>query len=70
MIANQDRPRVTEIVSSYVRHHQVPAEQLTAVIVEVHRALAGLGRAPPVRICGHARSSACRLSHPLAITNG
>ena len=33
------------IVSSYVRHHQVPADQLTVLIIEVHHALAGLGRA-------------------------
>jgi predicted transcriptional regulator len=54
-LAQEDRPpgvdlrHVEEIVSSYVRHHQVPADQLTALIVEVHRALAGLGRAPPVQ---------------------
>jgi predicted transcriptional regulator len=40
---------VAYIVSSYVRHHQIPADQLTALIVEVHRALAGLGRALPVQ---------------------
>jgi predicted transcriptional regulator len=54
MMANQDRPRVdpdhvAEIVSSYVRNHQVLANQLTALIVEVHRALAGLGRAPQLQ---------------------
>jgi predicted transcriptional regulator len=53
-MADQDPPpsvdpdRVAEIVSSYVRHHQVAADQLTALIIEVHRALASLGRAPPV----------------------
>ena len=43
-----DTYRVAEIVSSYVRHHQIAADQLAGLIVEVHRALAGLGRAPPV----------------------
>jgi predicted transcriptional regulator len=31
-----------------VRHHQVAADQLAGLIVEVHRALASLGRATPV----------------------
>ena len=48
-MADQDPPvdpdQVAEIVSGYVQHHQVPADQLTALIVEVHRALAGVGRA-------------------------
>ena len=44
-----DLDQVTHIVSSYVRHHQVPADQLGALIVEVYCALAGLGRAPPVQ---------------------
>ena len=52
-MADQDRPvdpdQVAEIVRGYVQHHQVPANQLTALIVEVHRALAGLGRAPPMQ---------------------
>ena len=43
-----DPNRVAEIVSSYVRHHKIAADQLAGLIVEVHRALAGLGRAPPV----------------------
>jgi predicted transcriptional regulator len=47
--ASVDPDQVAEIVSSYVRHHQVPADQLTALIVGVHRALAGLGRAPPLQ---------------------
>jgi predicted transcriptional regulator len=42
-----DPHQVAEIVSSYLRHHQVPIDQLTALIIEVHGALAGLGRAPP-----------------------
>src|SRR5215471_18887718 len=44
-----DPNRVAEIVGSYLRHHQVPADQLTALIVVVHRALAGLGWAQPVQ---------------------
>ena len=43
-----DTDRVAEIVSSYVRHHQIAADQFTALIVEVHRALAGLGQAIPM----------------------
>jgi predicted transcriptional regulator len=38
-----DPHQVADIVSSYLGHHQVPADQLTALISEVHRALAGLG---------------------------
>ena len=54
-MAEQDPPRwvdpyqVAEIVSSYVRHHKIAADQLAGLIVEVHRTLAGLGRAPPVQ---------------------
>ena len=51
-MAEQDLPpgvdpdRVARIVSSYVRHHQIGPDQLAGLIAEVHRALAGLGRAP------------------------
>jgi hypothetical protein len=49
-MAEQDPPpqvdQVAEIVSSYVRHHKIETDQLAGLIVEVHRALAGLGRAP------------------------
>ena len=54
-MADQDPPprvnprQVEEIVSSYVRHHQVPVDQLTALIIEVHRALASLGHALPLQ---------------------
>ena len=54
-MAEQDSPprvdpyQVAEIVSSYVRHHQIAVDQLVGLIVEVHRALAGLGRAPPAQ---------------------
>jgi predicted transcriptional regulator len=54
-MAEQDSPprvdpyQVAEIVSSYVRHHQIAADQLAGSIVEVHRALASLGRPPPAQ---------------------
>ena len=53
-MAQQGPPRVdpfqvARIVGSYLRHHQVGPDQLAGLIVEVHRALAGLGRAPPVQ---------------------
>jgi predicted transcriptional regulator len=44
-----DLDQVAEIVSSYVRHHQIAPDQLARLIVEVHRALAGLGRATPAQ---------------------
>ena len=42
-----DPDQVAEIVSSYVRHHQIAADQLAGLIVEVHWVLASLGRATP-----------------------
>jgi hypothetical protein len=42
-----DLYHVAHVVSSYVRHHRVAADQLTGLIVGVHRTLAGLGRVPP-----------------------
>ena len=44
-----DPHQVAEIVSSYVRHHQIAPDQLAGLIVEVHRALASLGRVTPVQ---------------------
>jgi predicted transcriptional regulator len=44
-----DPHQVAEIVNSYLRHHQVPVDQLTALIIEVHRALASLGHALPLQ---------------------
>jgi predicted transcriptional regulator len=41
--------RVARIVGSYVRHHQIAPDQLAGLIVEVHRALAGLGCATPLQ---------------------
>jgi predicted transcriptional regulator len=55
-MAEQDTPspgvdlyRVARIVGSYVQHHQIGSDQLAGLIGEVHRALASLGRAPPVQ---------------------
>jgi predicted transcriptional regulator len=42
-----DPYRVVHIVGSYVRHHQIEADQIAGLIATVHRALAGLGRAAP-----------------------
>jgi predicted transcriptional regulator len=44
-----DPNQVAEIVSSYVRHHQITVDQLAGLIVEVHRALASLGHATPAQ---------------------
>lgn len=49
-MAEQDVPpkiapdRVARIVSSYLRHHKVGADQLAGLIAEVHRGFATLGR--------------------------
>ena len=54
-MADQDPPprvdprQLAESVGSYVRHNQVPTDELTALIVGVHRTLAGLKRTPPVQ---------------------
>ena len=53
-VAQQGPPRVdpsqvARIVANYLRHHQVGPNQLAGLILEVHRALAGLGRAPPAQ---------------------
>lgn len=47
--AGVDLHEVADIVSSYVRHHQLAADQLAGLIIAVHRALAAPGRAeePP-----------------------
>ena len=39
-----DLNQVAEVVTSYVRHHKIEADELAGLIVEVHRALASLGR--------------------------
>src|SRR5229473_4386866 len=38
---------VTRIVASYVQHHKISVDQLSGLIVEVRRTLAGLGRTTP-----------------------
>ena len=43
-----DLYRVAHIVSSYVRRHQIALDQLARLIVEVHQALANLGREVPL----------------------
>jgi predicted transcriptional regulator len=54
-MAEQDSPPevdlflVARIVGSYVRNHKIAADQLAGLIVEVHRALASLGRAAPLQ---------------------
>jgi predicted transcriptional regulator len=44
-----DLDQVIRIVSSYVQHHEIAPDQLLTLIVNVHRALAGLRRSPPVQ---------------------
>jgi predicted transcriptional regulator len=39
---------VTRIVGSYVRHHQIGAEQLAGLIAEVRRTIGGLGHVGPL----------------------
>ena len=43
-----DLHQVVEIVSSYVRHNTIAAENLPRVIADVYRALAGAGQLEPV----------------------
>jgi predicted transcriptional regulator len=38
-----DLNQVAEVVTSYVRHHKIEADELAGLIVEVHRALASCG---------------------------
>jgi predicted transcriptional regulator len=50
-VAEQDSApdlyQVARIVGSYVRHHQIRPNELVGLIVEVHQALASLGRGTP-----------------------
>jgi predicted transcriptional regulator len=41
---SQDRQRATQIVTAYLRHHQVPADQVSSLIATVHQALGQLGK--------------------------
>ena len=43
---NQDRHRTAEIVVAYLRHNQLPTDQLAALISGVHHALGNLGKVP------------------------
>jgi predicted transcriptional regulator len=49
LVPGIDLDQVVLIVSSYVRHHQIAPDQLLTLIVNVHRALAGLARSPPLQ---------------------
>jgi predicted transcriptional regulator len=42
-----DLYQAARMVGSYERHHQIEPGELIRLIVEVHRALAGLGQAAP-----------------------
>jgi predicted transcriptional regulator len=44
-----DPYQVAEIVSSYVRHHQIAADQLARLVIEVYRAPTSLEQATPVQ---------------------
>ena len=44
-----DLDQVIRIVSSYVQHHEIAPDQVLTLIVNVHHALAGLRRSPPVQ---------------------
>jgi predicted transcriptional regulator len=41
---SQDRQRDTQIVTAYLRHHQVPPDQVSSLIATVHQALGQLGK--------------------------
>jgi predicted transcriptional regulator len=41
---SQDRQRATQIVTAYLRHHQVPADQVSSLIATIHQALGQLGK--------------------------
>jgi predicted transcriptional regulator len=45
---NQDRHRTAQIVAAYLRHNQLPTNQLAALISGVHYALGNLGKVPEV----------------------
>jgi predicted transcriptional regulator len=36
---SQDRQRATRIVTAYLRHHQVPQDQVSSLIATVHQGL-------------------------------
>ena len=43
-VASANRELATQIVAAYVRRHQIGADQIGALISNVHQALAGLGK--------------------------
>jgi predicted transcriptional regulator len=44
--ASVDREFAARIVAAYVRHNQVASEQIASLILNVHRAIADLGKSP------------------------
>jgi predicted transcriptional regulator len=43
---DQDRHRTAQIVAAYLRHNQLPTDQLASLVSKVHEAFGNLGRAP------------------------
>ena len=43
---NQDRHRTAQVVAAYLRHDQLPTDQLASLVSTVHEALGNLGKAP------------------------
>src|SRR5216684_4357422 len=43
---NQERHRTAQIVAAYLRHNQLPTDQLASLIAGVHHALGNLSKAP------------------------
>jgi predicted transcriptional regulator len=43
---NQDRHRTAQVVAAYLRHNQLPTDQLASLVSTVHEALGNLGKAP------------------------
>jgi predicted transcriptional regulator len=43
---DQDRHRTAQIVAAYLRHNQLPTDQLASLVSKVHEAFRNLGKAP------------------------
>src|SRR6266446_7673801 len=43
---SQERHRTAQIVAAYLRHNQLPTDQLGSLVSTVHEALGNLGKAP------------------------
>jgi predicted transcriptional regulator len=43
---DQDRHRTAQIVAAYLRHNQLPTDQLASLVSKVHEAFGNLGKAP------------------------